>query len=85
MNHPHDDIRKQLRDIIELQLGYVIEKEVPDESELQGELGLDSLDCIELILEIEEEFNIVIPEADEVGLTTFGACVSYIAERKAGK
>jgi acyl carrier protein len=46
-----------------------------------GELGADSLDVIELAIELEETFRVSIPDRDYGGLKTVGDAVSYIAAR----
>lgn len=53
---------------------------VTDESDLSSDLGLDSLDNVELIMGVEEEFGIEIPDEDSVNITTYGQVVKYIQD-----
>lgn len=53
---------------------------VKDDSELTEDLGLDSLDTVELIMTIEEEFGIEIPDEASVKITTYGQLVNYIED-----
>tara|TARA_B100001250_G_scaffold130682_1_gene111475 strand:- start:43997 stop:44221 length:225 start_codon:yes stop_codon:yes gene_type:complete len=48
------------------------------ESNFMDDLGSDSLDTVELVLQFEEEFEIDIPDEDAENLTTVGAVVEYI-------
>jgi len=48
------------------------------------DLGADSLDVVELIMTLEEEFDIDIPDDDAQELATVGAAAKYVAERVAG-
>ncbi len=48
------------------------------EAKFIDDLGADSLDTVELIMQFEEEFNIEIPDEDAEGLTTVGGAVNYI-------
>lgn len=56
------------------------EVEITMESELE-ELGMDSLDGVELIMELEEEFGIEIPDEDAEKVKTVGQIVTYIEKR----
>ena len=46
------------------------------------DLGADSLDTVELIMELEEEFGIEIPDEDAENITTVGAAVDYVEKVK---
>ena len=56
----------------------VDENEVVDEASFTNDLGADSLDIVELIMEFEEEFDIEIPDEDAETITTVGAAIDYI-------
>lgn len=66
--------------ILELLEGYnkVKATEIKDESSYIGDLGLDSLDVVEVIMEVEHEFNIQIPDQEADSLKTVGQTVDYI-------
>lgn len=66
--------------IIELLEGYekVPEKEITESSHFLTDLGLDSLDVVEVVMELEHEFNIQIPDQEADSLKTVGQAVDYI-------
>ena len=72
-----DAIQQKVTAIIVDKLG-VEESEVTMESELVNDLGADSLDTVEIIMEIEKAFNIHISENDASGITTVGQIVEYL-------
>ena len=57
---------------------------ITPEQALREDLGLNSLDAIELMFKVEEEFDIEIPDADVQGLRTVGDLVSYLEGRLGG-
>ena len=60
----------------------VDESEVTLESSFTNDLGADSLDTVELIMEFEKEFNIAIPDDQAENIATVGDAVSYITDNK---
>jgi acyl carrier protein len=56
---------------------------VKSESNFQDDLGADSLDTVELVMALEEAFDIEIPDEDAEGITTVGDAVSYIQAKQA--
>ncbi len=56
----------------------VEESRVVPEASFLDDLGADSLDTVELIMEFEEEFNLEIPDEDAEKITTVGAALEYI-------
>ena len=58
----------------------VEESEVTLESNFTNDLGADSLDTVELIMEFEKEFNIAIPDDQAEKIATVGDAVTYIEE-----
>ena len=71
----------RVRAIIAEQLGVKIE-EVTDAASFIDDLGADSLDTVELVMALEEEFGVEIPDEDAEKMTTVGDAVKYI-EKKA--
>ena len=61
----------------------VSEAEVTAEASFQNDLGADSLDTVELIMEFEKEFDIQIPDDQAENIATVGQAVSYIEAAKA--
>lgn len=73
------DIKSKVISIIVDKLG-VEESEVTNEASFTNDLGADSLDTVELIMEFEKEFNIAIPDDQAENIQTVGDAVSYIEE-----
>lgn len=73
------DIKNRVVSIIVDKLG-VEESEVTTEASFTNDLGADSLDTVELIMEFEKEFNIAIPDDQAENIQTVGAAISYIEE-----
>ena len=67
----------KIKNIIIDKLGVEESRIVPEASFLD-DLGADSLDVVELIMELEEEFDLEIPDEDAEGITTVGSAVDYI-------
>ena len=60
----------------------VSDKPVTPESHFQNDLGADSLDTVELVMALEEKFEIDIPDEAAEGITTVGEAVEYIREQR---
>ena len=73
------DIAASVKAIIVDKLG-VDENEVTTEASFTNDLGADSLDTVELIMEFEKEFNIAIPDDQAEKIGTVGDAVNYITE-----
>ncbi|MFM8433018.1 MAG: acyl carrier protein [Bacteroidota bacterium] len=71
------DIAVKVKSIIVDKLG-VDEKEVTPEASFTNDLGADSLDTVELIMEFEKEFNIAIPDDQAEKISTVGQAIDYI-------
>ncbi|HRY31478.1 MAG TPA: acyl carrier protein [Bacteroidales bacterium] len=71
------DIAARVKAIIVDKLG-VDENEVTPEASFTNDLGADSLDTVELIMEFEKEFNIAIPDDQAEKIGTVGDAISYI-------
>jgi len=71
------EIAKKVTAIITDKLG-VDEKEVVATASFTNDLGADSLDTVELIMELEKEFNLSIPDAEAEKIATVGDAISYI-------
>lgn len=76
-----EQIYDKVKAIIVDQLG-VEEEEVTMEASFIEDLGADSLDIVELIMALEEEFEIEVPDEDAEKLLNVAAAVDYIKERK---
>ncbi|MCM1489365.1 MAG: acyl carrier protein [Muribaculum sp.] len=73
------DIENRVKAIIVEKLT-VDENEVTPEAGFSTDLGADSLDTVELIMEFEKQFGITIPDEDAEKITTVGDAIKYIEE-----
>jgi acyl carrier protein len=73
------DIAKRVKEIVAEQLG-VEEAQVQTESSFMDDLGADSLDTVELVMALEEEFDIEIPDEDAEKIQTVNDAIEYITE-----
>jgi acyl carrier protein len=73
-------INDRVKKIISEQLG-VEEEEVTPEANFVEDLGADSLDTVELVMALEEEFGIEIPDEDAEKIATVQNAIDYISER----
>jgi acyl carrier protein len=74
------DHGEKVKDIIEKELGVEREKLTPEASFIE-DLGADSLDIVELVMEFEKEFNIDIPDEDAEKLRTVGDAIAYLNQK----
>ena len=72
-----EEVQAKLKDIVIDRLNAEEDKIKPEASFVE-DLGADSLDIVELIMGIEEEFDIEIPDEDAEKLTTVGEAMSYV-------
>ena len=73
------DIAAKVKAIIVDKLG-VDESEVTDNASFTNDLGADSLDTVELIMEFEKEFDLAIPEDQAEKIVTVGEAIAHIEE-----
>ena len=74
-----EEVFDKVKEIIGEQLG-VAENSVTQEASFIDDLGADSLDIVELIMALEEEFDIEIPDSDAEKVITVGDVVDYIKD-----
>jgi acyl carrier protein len=74
-------VEEKVKKIIIDQLG-VDEAEVTSEAKFIDDLGADSLDTVELVMALEEEFGIEIPDEEAEKITTVRLAIDYIQEHK---
>jgi acyl carrier protein len=75
-------VEDRIKELIVEQLG-VSEEEVVGEASFLDDLGADSLDLVELVMAIEEEFGLEIPDDDVEKMQTIQDAISYVEERAA--
>lgn len=72
-----DSVLSEIRSILVTQLG-VEPAAVVESASFQDDLDADSLDLVELIMEMEDRFKVKIPDEDAEGITTVGSAVDYV-------
>jgi acyl carrier protein len=76
------DIEAKVKEIIINKLG-VDDGQITPEASFTNDLGADSLDTVELVMEFEKAFNLQIPDEDAEKISTVGDAVRYIKSKSA--
>ncbi len=71
----------KIKELIAKQLNKPV-AEITDEKEVVKDLGADSLDVMEMLMNLEEEFNVTVPEDDAVNIKTVGDIVRLIESKQ---
>lgn len=74
-------IVESVKELIAKQLNKPID-EISEDKEVVKDLGADSLDVVEMLMSLEEEFNITVPEEDAVNIKTVGDIINLIENNK---
>ena len=69
-----------VKELIAQQLGKPVE-EILEEKEIVKDLGADSLDVVEMLMSLEEEFNVTVPEEEAVNIKTVGDIIKVIESK----
>ena len=77
------NIEEQVKQIVAEQLGVKVE-EVTNEASFVDDLGADSLDTVELVMALEEEFDCEIPDEEAEKITTVQLAIDYVKEKNTG-
>ena len=76
-----NDIETRVKSIIVEKLG-VDESDITHDASFTNDLGADSLDTVELIMEFEKEFDLTIPDEDAEKISTVGEAINYLQAQK---
>lgn len=76
------DIEAKVKEIIVNKLG-VDEAQITPQASFTNDLGADSLDTVELVMEFEKAFNLTIPDEDAEKIATVGDAIAYIKSKAA--
>jgi acyl carrier protein len=76
-----EEIFERVKAVLSEQLG-VDESEITEDASFQDDLDADSLDLVELIMELEDNFGMKIPDEDAQKITTVGQAVDYVSQHQ---
>ena len=76
-----DEVFERIREVLAERLS-VEETDITEEANFQEDLGADSLDLVEMIMELEDQFGIKIPDEDAQQIQTVGQAVEYVTSHQ---
>lgn len=76
-----DEVFERIREVLVERLS-VEESDITEEANFQEDLGADSLDLVEMIMELEDQFGIKIPDEDAQQIQTVGQAVEYVTSHQ---
>jgi acyl carrier protein len=76
-----DEVYERIREVLAERLS-VEESDITEEANFQEDLGADSLDLVEMIMELEDQFGIKIPDDDAQRIQTVGQAVEYVTSHQ---
>jgi acyl carrier protein len=75
--HSREEILEQVKGALSEKLG-IEESEITEEASFEQDLGADSLDLVEVVMDLEDQFGLKIPDDDARELTTVGKAIDYV-------
>jgi acyl carrier protein len=75
--HSREEILEQVKGALSEKLG-IEEGEITEEASFEEDLGADSLDLVEVVMDLEDQFGLKIPDDDARELTTVGKAIDYV-------
>ncbi len=78
-----NELEEKVRELVATQLG-ISSDQVTFDANLVSDLGADSLDVVELVMAMEDELGVEIPDEDAQKLTTLNAVIAYLKEKGVG-
>ena len=72
-----EEVFERVKDVLTDQLG-IDESEITEDASFEEDLGADSLDLVEVVMDLEDQFGLKIPDEDARGLTTVGKAIDYV-------
>lgn len=76
------DILEKVKDLIADQLDVADKSSITEDSSITDDLGADSLDVVDLVMALEDEFSIEIPEDEVENIKTVGDIIKYIEDKQ---
>ncbi len=83
MAHSREEILEQVKSVLSDKLG-IDESEITEDSAFENDLGADSLDLVEVVMDLEDQFGLKIPDEDARELTTVGKAIDYVIAHEKG-
>ena len=77
MANSREEILEQVKSALSEKLG-IDESEITEDASFEEDLGADSLDLVEVVMDLEDQFGLKIQDEDARGLTTVGKAIDYV-------
>lgn len=81
MAHSREEILEQVKGALSEKLG-IDESEITEDASFEEDLGADSLDLVEVVMDLEDQFGLKIPDEDAQKIQTVGQAVDYVTSHQ---